>query len=84
MAVVFKNVLISTSINEAIHWTDNRVSEEDIREYEKENPFPENNFYTLEDFINDAKTAEGAIAFPINTPQEVLDWVEEAIDELYF
>ena len=84
MALVFKNVLISESINDAIHWSDNRISEEEIREYEKENPFPENSFYTLEDFINDVKTGEGAITFPSNTPQEVLNWIEQAIEELYF
>lgn len=86
MAITFKKVLISTNSYDAIYWSDNRISPGEIRRYEKEeHPFPHGNgYYSLEDFINDVKSAEGAITFPDDTPQEVLDWVEKAIDDLYF
>lgn len=84
MSMEFRKVLYSRRTGDVVHWGDDRPTKEEIIEYAQKHRFPDNNVYTLDDFIADVQSSEGPIAFGKEVPDSVVEWVEMAVNALYF
>jgi len=59
------------------------ITEEQIKEYLKENPMPEDPGYSIEEMIGDITNSTGALTLPDETKEETADFVATLIDELF-
>ena len=65
---------------EFFRWQDLWLNEKEVKDYIKENPFPKDEDYTLEDFLHDLK-AEGTIIIPTEK-KETAEYICDLISNL--
>ena len=58
------------------------ISEDQIRDYIKEHPMPEDPNYTAEDLIADLTHSSGMYCLPSNVKTETIEYVEELLNAL--
>jgi len=58
------------------------ITEEQIREYLKEHPMPEDSAYSAEEMISDITNSTGALTLPDETKEETAHFVADLINEL--
>ena len=59
------------------------ITEEQIREYLKEHPMPEDPEYSAEEMIGDITHSSGSLTLPDETKEETANFVATLIDELF-
>ena len=58
------------------------ITREDIENYMKEHPMPEDPEYTKEDLIYDLTASSGVYTLPDDIKQETADYIEELLNAL--
>jgi len=58
------------------------LTEEQIRQYVKENPMPYDPEYTVEELIADLTFSEGIYVLPSKVKEETIEYVEKLLNDL--
>jgi len=58
------------------------IDEDNIRNYLRENPMPEDELYTEEDLIMDLTRSEGVYTLPEGIKEETIEYIEDLLNKL--